>query len=265
MRGSMSSARNHSPVNLSPCADDLITSANAAQARALSALSKQKKRFLLEAVWTRFFPISNEIRTLISAGKLGDIHLVFADLSVSVDKSDLKHRMFNPDLAGGSLLDLGVYSLTWVMQTVYDAYKNRSEKPSVTGSLVPVKETGVDEVATVVLTWKDGTFIRSHGKYIFVTVLMLVTGIATSGVVVPTDGNGTASAGPAVKVMGTKATLTIPHPIFRPTEYTIHPHGEGTKPVRHVITIPGKGMHWQADAAARAIRMTHSLRIGIQD
>jgi dihydrodiol dehydrogenase / D-xylose 1-dehydrogenase (NADP) len=71
---------------------------------------------------------------------------------------------------------------------------------------------------------------------------------------VPTDSNGTASAGPAVKIMGTKATLTIPHPIFRPTEYTIHPHHDG-KPERHVVDIPGKGMHWQADATARAIRI----------
>lgn len=71
----------------------------------------------------------------------------------------MKHRMFNPDLAGGSLLDLGVYSLTWVMQTVYDAQKKRGEKPSVTGSLVPVKETGVDEIAAIVLTWKDGVSV----------------------------------------------------------------------------------------------------------
>ena len=80
-------------------------------------------------------------------------------------------------------------------------------------------------------------------------------GIATSGVTVPTDGNGKASAGPAVKIMGTKATLTIPSPIFRPTEYTIHPHGDAT-PERHVVDIPGKGMHWQADATARAIRFS---------
>jgi len=81
-------------------------------------------------------------------------------------------------------------------------------------------------------------------------------GIATSGIVVPTDGNETGSAGPAVKIMGTKATLTIPHPIYRPTEYTIHPHGQGSKPERHVLDIPGKGMHWQADVIARCIRMS---------
>jgi predicted dehydrogenase len=125
-------------------------------------LAKEKNRFLLEAVWTRFFPISIQIRELISTGTLGHIHLAFADLNTIVDKEKvtMKHRIYNPDLAGGSLLDLGPYSLTWIMQTIYDAQKNRGEKPQVTGSLVPVKETGVDETATVVLTWKDGIFIK---------------------------------------------------------------------------------------------------------
>jgi predicted dehydrogenase len=132
---------------------------NAAQAKILAALAKEKNRFLLEAVWTRFFPLSKQVRHLISSGALGDVHMVFADLSVDMEKGvkGLKHRMYNPDLAGGSLLDLGTYSLTWVMQTIYDAQKDRGEKPTITGSLVPDPDTGVDETATVVLTWKDGS------------------------------------------------------------------------------------------------------------
>jgi len=131
---------------------------NAAQAKVLAALAKEKKRFLLEAVWTRFFPLSKQVRHLLSSGALGDVHMVFADLSLNMEKEikGLKHRMYNPELAGGSLLDLGTYSLTWVMQTIYDAQKHRGEKPAITGSLVPDPDTGVDETATVVLTWKDG-------------------------------------------------------------------------------------------------------------
>ena len=56
--------------------------------------------------------------------------------------------------------------------------------------------------------------------------------------------------------MGTKATITLPWPIYRPTEYTVHWHGEGKQPERHVVHIPGKGMHWQADATARGIRIS---------
>jgi predicted dehydrogenase len=106
-------------------------------------------------VWTRFFPLSKQVRDLVSSGALGPVHFMFTDLGFTADKP-ITHRLFNPDLAGGSLLDLGIYSLTWVMQIIYVAQKDRNEKPEVTRSLVPVKETGVDESATVVLTWKDG-------------------------------------------------------------------------------------------------------------
>jgi predicted dehydrogenase len=226
-----------------------LTKVNAKQAKILVELARKKNRFLLEAVWTRFFPISSLIRDTIATGTIGTVHFVFADSSFIIDKAEtgLQHRAYNPDLAGGSLLDLGVYSITWVMQTIYDAQKKRAERPSITGSLVPVKETGVDESATVILTWKDGTRQREVG------FLMVATGIATSGIASPTDGNGLSSAGPAVKIVGTKGTITIPSPTFRPTEFTIHLHDEGTKTHRQVVDIPGKGMHWQADATARAI------------
>ena len=72
----------------------------------------------------------------------------------------------------------------------------------------------------------------------------------------PTDGNDRSSAGPAVKIIGTKASITIPWPIYRPTEYTIHYHDDEHPDERHQVYIPGKGMHWQADATARAIRIS---------
>src|SRR5579859_2468608 len=81
--------------------------------------------------------------------------------------------------------------------------------------------------------------------------LRVAIGVATSNIVAPTDGNGTASAGPAVKIMGTKATITVPWPTYRPTEYTIHWHDNDKTPERYLVRIPGKGMHWQADATAR--------------
>ena len=137
----------------------MLTPVNARQAKILVELAREKKLFLLEAVWTRFFPLSSLIRDTIATGAIGAVRFVFADTSFVIDKAKtgLHHRAYNPDLAGGSLLDLGVYSIAWVMQTIYDAQKKRLEKPEVTGSLVLVKETGVDEAATVVLTWEDGT------------------------------------------------------------------------------------------------------------
>ena len=84
---------------------------NAAQAKKLVETAREKKLFLMEAVWTRFFPLSIQIRKLIEDGELGAVHRVIADFSFGQDVENTwgadgaKHRMVNPDLAGGALLD----------------------------------------------------------------------------------------------------------------------------------------------------------------
>ena len=81
---------------------------NEAQARKLYAVAKEKNLFLMEAVWTRFFPISIRVREMIQQGLLGDVHRVMADNSFGTDvegRWGTDHRMVNMDLAGGALLD----------------------------------------------------------------------------------------------------------------------------------------------------------------
>ena len=84
---------------------------NAAQAKKLVETAKEKKLFLMEAVWTRFFPLSIQIRRMIEDGELGAVHRVIADLSFGQDVENTwgadgaKHRMVNMDLAGGAMLD----------------------------------------------------------------------------------------------------------------------------------------------------------------
>jgi predicted dehydrogenase len=81
---------------------------NAQQAQILVDLAKKKGLFLMEAVWTRYFPISAEIREVVRSGRIGEVKRVFADLSFwnDVEKTfGTEHRMVNLDLAGGALLD----------------------------------------------------------------------------------------------------------------------------------------------------------------
>jgi predicted dehydrogenase len=81
---------------------------NVEQARILVNLARSNKLFLMEAVWTRYFPLMQEISQVIRSGKLGEITRVFADLSFAHDvEADFKddNRMVNMDLAGGALLD----------------------------------------------------------------------------------------------------------------------------------------------------------------
>lgn len=93
---------------------------NAAQTKILIEIARKKNLFLMEAVWTRYFPLSIQIRELIQKGEIGEVLRVVADTSFGDDvetKWGTTHRMVNPDLAGGALLDcrfsgIGVHSLS---------------------------------------------------------------------------------------------------------------------------------------------------------
>ena len=80
----------------------------ATQAKILCETAKKKNLFLMEAVWTRYFPLSVQVRDLIKSGVLGEVLRVTADNSFGDDVEDkwgTTHRMVNKDLAGGCLLD----------------------------------------------------------------------------------------------------------------------------------------------------------------
>ena len=82
---------------------------NAAQAKRLYETAKAKKLFLLDAVWTRYFPLSIQIRDMIKKGEIGEVLRVVADLSEGNDLDEWwgikKHRKLQMDLAGGALLE----------------------------------------------------------------------------------------------------------------------------------------------------------------
>ena len=81
---------------------------NAAQAKKLIETAKSKGLFLMEAVWTRYFPLSLSIRKMVENGDIGAVYRVQADLSFNENVDGPwgpEHRMYNMDLAGGALLD----------------------------------------------------------------------------------------------------------------------------------------------------------------
>lgn len=86
---------------------------NAAQTKILCETAKKKNLFLMEAVWTRYFPLSIQVRDLIKDGSIGEVLRVVADNSFGDDVENTwgtKHRMVNKDLAGGCLLDRKLFS-----------------------------------------------------------------------------------------------------------------------------------------------------------
>jgi predicted dehydrogenase len=84
---------------------------NRFEAEQVVALARSRRLFLMEAMWTRFMPALAEVKRLIAAGEIGSVHQVVADFGFTATFGP-EHRVFNPALGGGALLDLGIYPLS---------------------------------------------------------------------------------------------------------------------------------------------------------
>lgn len=82
---------------------------NAPQVEEMLSLAERKGLFLMEAVWSRFLPVWVQIRQWLAEDRIGDVRMVMADFCFRSSTWELTDRKFNPDLAGGALLDIGIY------------------------------------------------------------------------------------------------------------------------------------------------------------
>lgn len=119
---------------------------NQKQSIELINAAKNNNVLLAEAMWTRYQPSKDVIKAILREGKLGNIISVQSDFSVPIIGKD---RLVNPALAGGALLDLGVYSLTVPDMFVDSTIKGIKQK-------VVKTETGVDATTVVQITYTNG-------------------------------------------------------------------------------------------------------------
>lgn len=84
---------------------------NRREAEQVVALARARKLFLMEAMWTRYMPALAEVRRIVASGEIGAVSQVSADFGFAAPL-DPAHRVNNPDLGGGALLDLGIYPLS---------------------------------------------------------------------------------------------------------------------------------------------------------
>lgn len=82
----------------------------ALQAQEVIALAKKQNLFLMEGMWSRFLPKSVQVRQWIKDGRIGELHLMQANIGWKADKVYNK-RLFYPELGGGSLYDIGIYPM----------------------------------------------------------------------------------------------------------------------------------------------------------
>jgi len=118
---------------------------NRAQAEKVIAVARKEKRFLMEAMWTRFMPALRQAMDWIDEGHIGEVRMVQANFGFRYDAAPL----FDPELGGGSLLDVGIYPITL-------AHMAFRQAPTQIRSLPYLGRNGVDEQAAYILGYDGG-------------------------------------------------------------------------------------------------------------
>ena len=121
---------------------------NSSEVEAMIKTSREMNVLLMEGMWSRFPPLMNQLRDWLNEGKLGDIRTLHADFGFLPKERDPNGRLFNLELAGGSLLDLGIYPVSLASMIM--------GKPTDIQTLANIGPTGVDEQAGWIFRYSNG-------------------------------------------------------------------------------------------------------------
>lgn len=127
---------------------------NAKQAQELIELARERKVFLAEAFWTRFMPARAMVEDLLAKDVIGEVTSVVSAFGVPLE---YKERMVKPELAGGALLDLGVYPLNFALMFV-----DSPVKEVVSGAVLSPE--GVDWTNSMTLNFENGCMALLHSN-----------------------------------------------------------------------------------------------------
>ena len=121
---------------------------NAAQVRRMVDGARASGVFLMEAMWTRFLPVTRQVCQWIADGLIGEARMLTADFGFRTQWNP-QGRLLNPDLAGGALLDVGVYVAAF-------AHMIFGQAPVQIQATGHIGETGVDEQTAMLLGFEQG-------------------------------------------------------------------------------------------------------------
>ena len=191
---------------------------NAAEAAQVIKLARAKKLFLMEAMWTRFLPVMVEVRELLAEEAIGDARMLIADFGFRAEW-DPKGRLLNPELGGGALLDVGIYTLS-LASAVFGT-------PARVTGLAHLGATGVDEQAGIVLGYGQGQ-------------------LAVLSVAVRTN------SPQGALLLGTEGSIRIHPPWWKPTTLTLSKSGQEDE----VVELPytSNGYNYEAAEVMACLR-----------
>jgi predicted dehydrogenase len=164
---------------------------NAAQAETVISLAREKKLFLMEAMWTRFVPAINKLRDLLERQAIGDVQLMVAG-GAYMPGFDPDHYLFDKALGGGILLDAGVY-LVSIASMLFGV----PDRILATGAL---GRTGVDEHDAILLRHRGGELANLYVSH-------------------------RARSAPDLTLLGSGGRIYLHPPVFCPSALTLSVNG----------------------------------------
>lgn len=120
---------------------------NQAQARDIYRLAERHKVFVMEAMWTRFTPVTEQVQEWIDSGDIGELTSIQATLS-SFGSAQAEYRLNNKKLGGGALLDVGIYPI-FLAQLLWG-------KPNFIQSQAVLNDDDIDMFNQILLGWDHG-------------------------------------------------------------------------------------------------------------
>ncbi|WP_189930295.1 Gfo/Idh/MocA family protein [Streptomyces sulfonofaciens] len=164
---------------------------NVREATELVSLARERGTFLMEAMWTYCHPMVRRIKALVDDGAIGEVRAVHADFGITGDFAP-SHRLRDPALGGGALLDLGVYPVSFAQLLL-------GEPAELVASAV-LSEEGIDLQTGAVLSWESGAQAVVH------CALDAATPVTAT-------------------VAGTRGRIEVPHGFFHPDRFVLYRDG----------------------------------------
>jgi predicted dehydrogenase len=192
---------------------------NAAEAEEVITVARERRLFLMEAMWTRFLPVLVKTRQLLADGAIGAVRIITADFGFCAPFNP-QSRLFDPHLGGGALLDVGVYTVS-LASIVFKS------PPSRISSVAHLGQTGVDEQAAMILGYDQGQ------------LAVLTTAIRTN-----TPQEATLS--------GTEGQIRIHAPWWKPDTLTLSVQGQEDQVIH--LPLEGNGYNYEAVETMNCLR-----------
>jgi len=188
------------------------------QTSRLVQLAREKKVFLMEAMWSRFIPALVKMKELIDEGKIGKIKFIQADFGF-LAPPDLNLRTFNKSLGGGAQLDVGVYPMflaLWLLG-----------KPEYIRAFAGMASTGADENTAALFGFKNGAVASIYSSFV-------------------------ADSTKEAVILGTKGSITVQAAWHKATAFILRKDNE--QPVWYDFPYPSNGLQFQADEVMQCLR-----------